>query len=127
MSKIAGIYRSILQGIYAKEGKKPLFFFHPPKLGDPPHKRELIAPLNIPPTSIAAVTVTTRTQLWPIDRRPVLLLSYYGRLCIKQVVRGGSLPSPVFGVIQQGGDGSVPSLVFVLLCIFRNALLLLPF
>ena len=34
--------------LYAKEGKKELVLFRPPKLGDPLHTRELITPLYHP-------------------------------------------------------------------------------
>ena len=59
--------------VYAEEGKKEVFFFHPPKLGDPPQTYEGAHSSFVPPTT-AAVAVTTSTQLWRIDRRPVLLL-----------------------------------------------------
>ena len=40
--------QSVPIDLYATEGNKEPFCFHPPKLGDPPHTRELIDPLYHP-------------------------------------------------------------------------------
>ena len=51
---VARVYKGRCQrcpvsiNLYATEGNKEPFFFHPPKLGDPPHTRELIDPLYHP-------------------------------------------------------------------------------
>ena len=135
---MAGMYRCTWYML--RRARRKLLLSHPPKLGDPPCTRELIAPFAPPTTAPAAIT--TSTHLWHIDHRPFVLLYYFvlWKDLYRVGGRDGSVPSPVFGFIQnwgrlctvclglcsgerlycslccgfvqQGGGGSLPSPVF---------------
>ena len=82
--------------VCAKEGKKETFSISAQAWRPSTYER---VHSSFVPLTTAAVAVTTQ-QLWPtIGRRPVVC---YERHCIKQG-GDGSLPSPVFRFIWQGG------------------------
>ena len=71
MSKIPVIYLSIYI-VYPKEGKKEPIFFSSAQAWRPSIYER--AHSSFAPPTTTAVAVTTSTQLWPIDHRPILLL-----------------------------------------------------